>query len=287
MARRASEAWEVQSLQWLEEDFGEPFLRPLGGHDEICAPASDPTLYFWVAQEGTRTETRPGYRTDYPHMLLKRRLEDFAEEWELGLDFDSAGGGYKGNLGEAPGAYLFDLPLEGAGEAITALGALLEEVKTQNWYRVLEDKYGGQIVYQILLCHGGLSFYDAVSNREPGFDADYARAQYETQVGPAFCRYVIEETGLAAKHLGEEGTYVLLDRGRAEIDGSRFFWVSGLDTAHYEPQVNYFLAAGGRLLFCLPPGKLESIQRITDLYRGDPSHVQLDGVGLVMIWDQV
>lgn len=282
--RRETKQWQVQSLQWLEEDFGQPFIHPLEGHEELCAPAADPALYFWILPDGERGERRAGYRTDYPHILLKRELEDFAKAWELGLRFDSAGEGYQGSLGEAPGAYLFDLPLLGAGEAITALGALLDELKAEKWYRVLPEKYGGEMTYQIFLCHGELSFYDAVSTEGGGFDAGYARAQYETHAGGAFCRYILEQSGLAARHMGK-GAYALRDQGAEEIGGATFFHVAGLEKDTGQPLAQYFLASGGRVLFCLPEGA--DITHVTDLYRGSPRSMRLEGVGLVTVWDRV
>lgn len=284
--RREAKQWQVQSLQWLEEDFGQAFVHPLEDREEICAPAADPSLYFWILPDGERSERRAGYRTDYPHILLKRKLEEFAEAWGLGLRFDSAGEGYQGSLGEAPGAYLFDLPLLGAGEAITALGALLDDLKAESWYRVLQDKYGGAMTYQIFLCHGELSFYDAVSTEGGGFDAGYARAQYEAHAGGAFCRYILEQSGLAARHMGEDA-YILQDQGTEEISGETFFRVTGLQKDGGQPLVQYFLASGGRVLFCLPEGAQARITHVTDLYRGTSLPIELEGVGLVMAWDQI
>lgn len=289
LEEKTAEKWEAQSLAWLEEDFGEPFTRPLGGNEykNIYAPASDPSLYFWLLQDGERAGDRPGYRTDYPHIRVMRAMEDFAGEWNLQLKLDSAGGGFRGGIGDAPGAYLFDLPLQGAGEAITALGELIGDLQAQDWYRVLEDRYNGRIVFQVFLCHRGLSFYDAITGDESGgFDADYARAQYETQAGGAFCRYLLERSGLAARHMGEDA-YILLDQGTVEIGGSLFFRVSGLDKESCQPQVQYLLASGGGMLFCLPEGRLEQISGIVDLYRGNTSHLQLEGAGLVTVLDQV
>lgn len=287
--RRESQKWETQSLAWLEEDFGEPFTQPLGGekYQNIYAPVSDPTLYFWVLQDGEREGRWPGYRTDYPHVRVMRAMQDFAGEWELGLELSGAGGGFSGDIGSAPGAYLFDLPLEGAGDAITALGRRIAELETQEWYRVLEDRYDGRIIYQVLLCHKGLSFYDAtIGAGGGGFDADYARARYETQVPGSFCRYVLEATGLAARHLGEDA-YVLLDQGTAELNGQSFFLVSGLDKDGYEPRVQYLMASGGAMIFCLPADRLEEVRSLIDLYRGAISHAEVKDVGLVMIYDQV
>lgn len=285
----AAEKWEVQSLEWLEEDFGEPFIRPLRGwsYRNIRAPESDPNLCFWLLRDGERTEDHPGYRTDYPHVRVMRAMEEFAEEWDLELTLDSAGGGFRGGLGDAPGGYLFDLPLQGAGEAITALGNLIEDIQAQTWYRALEDRYGSKAVFQVFLCHRGLSFYDAITgDGSGGFDAEYARTQYETQAGGAFCRYLLEHGGLAARHMGEDA-YVLAEQGAVEIGGERCFHVSGLDKEDRQPRVQYLLASDGGILFCLPEGSLERITGLADLRQGSASQLRLNEDSLVTVWDQV
>lgn len=285
--RQAAEKWEAQSLAWLEEDFGEPFVQA-DREKHLYTPASDPTLYFWVLPNGERTEDgRPGYRTDYPHMRVMRAMKDFAEKWELGLEFDSAGDGYSGKTGDAPGAYLFDVPLEGAEEAISALGALARELEIQDWNHVPADagREENIVEYQIFLCHNGLSFYDAISTQEGGFDPDVVLARYET-AGNAYCRYIVEHSGLAAKHMGEDA-YVLLDSGTLELNGSTFFQVAGVDKEGREHQVRYLMAVGGTSIFCVPEGKLENITSLVDLYRGFASFVEVESVGRVMIWDLV
>lgn len=281
MERKAEEKWEAHILDWLEEDYGEPFT--LAVRDNIYAPESDPTLYFWVTRDGERTESQPGYRTNYPHILVKRAMEDFAEEWDLNLKLDGAGG-FSGNIGDAPGAYLFDLPLKGAEEAVAALGEQVRELETQDWYRA-PSADGQEVEYQIFLCHGDLSFYDAISTENGGFDPEEALSRYET-VGPAFCRYILEHSGLIEKHMGKDA-YVLLDRGTAELNGNSFFLVTALEKESQEPKANYLMASGGGMLFCLPEGGLEEVKGVVDLYRGSASHLQLDGVGLVMVWDQI
>lgn len=280
--KRAAQEWEAHILEYLEEDFGEPFA--LAVRDNIYAPVSDPDCYFWVTRDGERTEDWPGYRTDYPHILVMRAMQDFAEERELGLKLDGAGG-FRGNIGDAPGAYLFDLPLLGAEEAVPALGGLVEELRSQSWYRLFEDQYGGRIEYQIFLCHSGLSFYDAVSTRDGGFDAETALDRYG-QAGCAYCRYILENSGLAARHMGEDA-YELAGRGTVEAGGGTFFWVTGVNGEDHSPLAEYLLASGGGMLFCLPAGQVEGINGMMDLYRGSPSHIQLDQVGLVMVWDQI
>ena len=282
--RRESRNWEARSLEWLEEDYGEPFVHPLGNQPTIFAPEAEPTLYFWALPDGERSETHPGYTTDYPHVRVMHAMKDFAKARNLGLDLRGAEGPFAGNIGDAPGAYLFDLPLQGAEDTVAALGALAEELAAQDWHRLPAS--GGReepVEYQILLCHRDLAFYS--TDPDERFDAEEALSLY-AQAGPAFCRYILTHSGLSDGHLGAE-SYVLLDEGTVEISGNELFRVVGVDKQTAEARAQYLMAAGGSMLFCLPGDGLESVSHITDLYRGLSTHMEVEGVGLVMVWDQV
>ena len=284
-ARRAAERWMETAPQWLEEDYGEPFGHA-ASHD-IFAPAGKPDLYFRAAPYGERSEDWPGYQTSYPGILVKRALENFAEERELDLELAA----YSRETGDAPGAYLFNLPLEGAEEDVAALGALLEELSRQEWHQVplanpsLQTEYlvREPAEYTVYLCHRGLAFYEAPSKE--GFDTEEALSRY-AQAGPAFCRWILEQSGLADRHLGE-GTYVLQDREPLELGDHTFHQVSGVDQDSGEARVRYLLASGGGSLFCVPEERMAEIHSVIDLYRGTPRTVELDKVGLVMVTDQV
>lgn len=281
-ARREAQRWQEQAPKWLEEDYGEPFTRAVS--DEIFTPAANPELYFRASPYGERSEDWPGYQTNYPHILVKQALEDFAGERELDLKLAS----YSHEIGDAPGAYLLNLPLLGAEEDVAALGQLLEDLSRQDWYQVppvnpqSEEEYRTRepVKYTVYLCHRSLAFYEAPSDR--GFDAREALDLY-AQAGPAFCRWILEHSGLAEEHLG--AGYVLRDQGELQIGEETFFQVSGLDGDTGEVRVQYLLSGG--MLFCIPQEKMESIRTVVDLYRGTPRHLQLDNIGLIMVTDQM
>lgn len=272
---RSPEArWTEQALQWLEEDYGEPFLHIAS--DDVFAPASDQDLYFRVSSSGKRTEDWPGYETNYPLVLLRRALEDFAQARELDLELAS----YSHEIGGAPGAYLLNLPLLGAEEDVAALGALLEDLSRRDWGPAGGgEDFPGATMY---LCHRGLAFYEAPAGGD--FDTEKALALY-AQAGPAFCRYILINSGLAAEQLGG-GTFELQDREAVTIEEVTFFHVCGVDKASGRTRVHYLLASGGGALFCLPPEKLDQIHALVDLYRGTPRHLQLDKIGLILVTDQ-
>lgn len=284
LEEREAERWPEQAPKWLEEDYGEPFVH--AASKDIFAPAADPELYFRASPWGERSGDWPGYQTNYPHVLVRRALEDFAEKRELDLEL----GSYSHEIGDAPGAYLLDLPLLGAEEDVAALGALLEDLSRQDWYQVPPIDPGGEaeyrtrepVRYTVYLCHKGLAFYEAPSGG--GFDTEEALALY-AQAGPAFCRWILEESGLAAEHLGE-GAYALQDREALRLGGQTFFQVSGTDRESGGERVRYFLDAGGGTLFCLPPEKADALVSIPDLYRGSIRRLQLDKAGPVTVMDQ-
>lgn len=277
--------WTEQAPRWLEEDFGEPFVH--AASEDVFAPAADPELYFRASPWGERSGDWPGYQTNYPHILVKRALEDFAGERELDLELAS----YSHDIGDAPGAYLLNLPLLGAEKDLTALGVLLEDLSRRDWYRVPPVNPGSEaeyrtrepVKYTVFLCHKGLAFYEAPSDK--GFDTEEALSLY-AQAGPALCRWILEQSGLADQHLGE-GTYVLQDREVVELGDNIFFQVHGVDKDTGETRVQYLLASGGGALFCVPPEKMDGIRSVVDLYRGTPRTVELDKLGLILVTDQV
>lgn len=282
---REAERWTEQAPQWLEEDFGEPFVH--AASEDLFAPAADPDLYFRASPYGERSEDWPGYQTNYPHILVKRALENFARERELNLELAS----YSHDIGDAPGAYLLNLPLLGAEEDVAALGALLEDLSREDWYQVPPVNPGSEaeyrtrepVKYTVFLCHKGLAFYQAPSDE--GFHTEEALSLY-AQAGPALCRWILEQSGLADRHMGK-GTYVLQDREPVELGDNTFFQVHGVDKDAGETRVQYLLASGGGALFCIPEEKMDGIRSVIDLYRGTPRTVELDKLGLILVTDQV
>lgn len=267
---------------YLEEDFGRSF-HALGGGAEyanLFAPDDEPDLLFLAEPDGAREKTagRRGYETNYPEAVMKRKLQNFADEQGLVLGMNNADG-YRGARGETPEAYLVELPLTGAGESITALGTLLAQAREEDWYQELTPEF------QVFLCHRGLAFYDVVSTEE-AFDGDYARGIYEENVGPMFCRYLVNDLGLTTRHFGDGVPLALKGEGDVEIDGSRFFWVNWENGGG--KSVYYFLG-GGTQIFCLPKERVDQGELTTlALYHGSLEVLTAESVDLrVVVYDHV
>lgn len=295
--------WAEQCQAWLEEDWGVEFLRPFpdkqfryradtAGEDmrEACvyAPADHPDWYFFAYEDGERDTkapaASPGYGSNYPDRMIMGCLDRFAEEHGLDLDYDSAHGGFNETLGETPGAYLFQLPLSGAGEVITALGARLAALKELYGYQKTPPEF------EIFLCYGDVNFYSCLSS-EQDFDADYARAVYENKWGPNVCRYIAEETGAAAESFGADN-YVLIEEGTAALEGETFFWVSALEKPPGGSVLaHYFLSQDGAELYYFPEDWLERTGlTLADLRHGEPETRVAEDLGRhgeILVWNHV
>ena len=295
-----SAPWEEQCLEWMEEDLGRDFIRPFpdkrfrySGEDEpeeedyvpacVYAPADSPDEYFFAYQDGERDLERgkAGYQTNYASRLLMTALTEFAEKWGVELEYDSANGGYRGDLGETPGAYLFQLPLAGKAEFITDLGAKLSHLKAEEWYERQPPEF------EIFLCYGDVNLYNQLSTHGD-FDADYARSMYENKLGPNICRLIAEESGTAAADLGADA-YVLLERGTVQLEGETFFWVSALEKPPSKTVLaHYILSEDGTDLYALPVEMFEGRLTLEDLKRGVRKICVVEELGKrgsVSVWD--
>lgn len=279
--------WQDQVCAWLEEDYGGHFAHPYDelAYSYIFISTDHPDVQFFASLEGTRdlAHGQRGYQTNYPDALVMAALEEFAAQQEIELIFDSAGG-FRDTPGETPGAYIFNLPLTGAGEAIDALGAELDRLTRQAWYRLSPPEF------QVQLCFHRLSFYDMTSTRG-SFDTDYARSRYENQFGPQLCRFLAEESGAAEHDLGAD-SYVLMERGTVTLEGEEFFWVSALEKPPSNTELaQYFLSTDGKMLFCMPADIIGQPLTLEDLYQVSARFATVPTVGrdaiTVTIWDHL
>ena len=248
--------WQETMCGRLEEDYHRTFIHPYEDGEFIFAPEDDPDLLFFAYEDGD------GYQTNYPERMVMEQMELFAEKFGLPLELDSAGEqGYQGQLGETPGAYYLEMPLTGKSDAIQELGELLEAMRGKQWYWPRTPDF------EVFLAYGNLHFYKFRST-EGDFDADYAQVLYETKFGPELCRYIAEQTGIAADILGEDN-YVLLERGTVSIDGVSFFWCSGMSKPPDSTPLNHFLlATDGRQLFSISNETFETGVQLSQLYQG-------------------
>ena len=248
--------WQETMCARLEEDYHRTFVHPYEDGEFIFAPEDDLDLLFFAYED------EDGYQTNYPERMVMEQMELFAENHGLPLELDSAGDqGYQGQLGETPGAYYLEMPLAGKSEAIQELGELLEAMKGKQWYWPRTPDF------EVFLAYGDLHFYRFRST-EGDFDADYAQALYEVKFGPELCRYIAEESGIAADILGEDN-YVLMEQGIISVDGVSLFWCSGMSKPPNSVPLNHFLlSVDGKQLFSVSDETFQAGVQLSQLYQG-------------------
>lgn len=248
---------------YLEEDFGQPFhyVSKVEGKAAVYvfAPDGDETLLFQAARSGNRDseQGQRGYNTNYTNALLYRAIRAFAQEWDCPLTYDVK---QQDTVGMAPGEsapprnFVFELPLTGAGDWITALAARLAEVEQAPWYKFMPPKF------QILLNHGGTTICRYYTEEDGQFDGDYIRARYETQYGYAYAKYLLEESGVARADLGLD-SYVLLEQGMVQVDERRYFWINGLEKPpSNQERMYYYISDDGLEIYAEEAHQAETQQ---------------------------
>ena len=114
---------------------------------------SDPDgRQFLAGPDGGRDmeNDRPGYTTNLPEMMMLWALEDFAAEQGID-DVDALDRELGLERWETSGSFRLSLPDSAPTEAVTDLGALLEELSRQPWYQARPPVceivlYSGEIV---------------------------------------------------------------------------------------------------------------------------------------------
>ena len=246
---------------YMEEDFGREFHSyydgDLSNHrfSNVFAPADDPGKMFLAGPDGERDleAGKRGYTTNYSSMMVLWALEGFAKERgservdQMDRDLEAW---------DTAGIYLIQLPFYGAGETITELGALLEELSQADWYQLQPPDF------KVVLCsreleEGRLILQEHESS-EGRFDAEAVRALYEKEFAHAYCAQIIRECELDRDFTDFDATerYTLADGGMAELKGMECCRILGLDGEGRTGMEYYISVEKDRVstIYCVPGG---------------------------------
>lgn len=213
----------ARMCQYLEEDLGRRMesLQEGQSYENLFSVWDDPNLVFVARPDGERdlAAGRRGYTTNYGNIVLTRILKEFAAQqgWELD-EIDE--GGVANIYGGSPGGYIFQVSLSGEEEGVAALGALMESLEEEDWYQVCQPEYTLQ------LGRYNLTYYTYTSDTP--FDRGFLLDYYQNDAGPSFCAYLAEESGLVQEDFGET-PWELVPQGAVELEGDRWFLVSGVN----------------------------------------------------------
>lgn len=248
-----------QVCRYLEEDFGEEFRSvynknaPDERYSNVFAQEADPTKQFMAGPDGVRNikNGQYGYTTNYPEMKMLWALKDFAASHDItGVDNADRSQGLE--RWDTSGTFLITLPFYGAGDTITALGNLLEELSQEGWYQFRTPDC------ELVLCGRPMKAGRLVINRsrlaDGGFDAEGVRTLYESSFAHAYCAQLLKELELDRDFIRGGGElYTLTGEGMAEMKGETCCKICGLDSEG-GAALEYYVNVSGTAVYCVPDG---------------------------------
>lgn len=209
----------------------------------------DPERRFLAGPNGDRDKSQSGYTTNLPEMMMLWALKDFAAERKI-YGVDTLDRGLNLDQWETGGTFVFTLPAGGAGEVITGLGAMLEELSREAWYQARPP------VCEVVLCSGQMAEGRLILGRwhpsDGSFDAEGLRELYESTFAHSYCAQLLKELGLDRDFFQEEGeTYTLTNEGVAAIRDRDCYKLFGLDGTG-AVALEYYVDLEERSIYCVP-----------------------------------
>lgn len=206
---------------------------------------------FLAGPDGERDEKngRSGYTTNLPEMMMLWALEDFALERKI-YNVDAVDRELKLKQWETGGTFVLTLPAGGAGEVITGLGALLEDLSRELWYQVQPP------ACEVVLCSRQMIEGRLILSRwrpaDGAFDAEGLRELYESTFAHSYCAQLIKELELDRNFFQEEGErYTLTNEGTATIRDRECYKLYGLNESG-AVAMEYYVDLELSNIYCFP-----------------------------------
>ena len=243
--------------QYVEKDFGvevgsmynRSSYYAIDSYDNVFYLKSDLEKVFLVGPDGERDRKngKPGYTTNLPEMMMLWAVKDFAKAHSItGVDLLD----YGLKQQETNGSFLITLPFYGAGDIITDLGELLEELSQTEWYQVRMPEV------ELVLCGKEMAEGRLILSRwspaEGPFDEAEVRALYEEAFAHAYSAQLLKELELDRDFLKESGErYTLTNGGIAQMKGRTCCKLCGLDESG-AVAMEYYVDTEQSNIYCVP-----------------------------------
>ena len=243
--------------QYVEKDFGvevgsmynRSSYYAIDSYDNVFYLKSDLEKVFLAGPDGERDRKngKPGYTTNLPEMMMLWAVKDFAKAHSIaGVDLLD----YGLKQQETNGSFLITLPFYGAGDTITDLGELLEELSQAEWYQVRTPEV------ELVLCGKEMAEGRLILARwspaEGPFDEAEVRALYEEAFAHAYSAQLLKELELDGDFLREGGErYTLTNGGIAQMKGNTCCKLFGLDESG-AVAMEYYVDTEQSNVYCVP-----------------------------------
>lgn len=280
-----------QLLAFLEEDFGvdlvsSPNNREREDNIYLFWEKDDPSIRFQANLEGERDVEAGelGYRTNYTDAKFYREMRNFLLAWpEYPIWYDIACTDPDGeDMAEhaAPqGYYVVQLPLEGTGDFLNALGNRLERLSQEDWFITYPPQF------QLDFLHGDALILEYLSGEDPLPDGPELAQSYEDNLGPAMLLALLNDHGVANWDYPDLDTVSILrqgDEGRVLDDPCWWMTCHGTNLSGEAQTINYFLSKDFTTLYAISQAALDGDGADIILEEWDP--VQLDCGCEIAIW---
>lgn len=259
----ASKAAATQT--WLENTFQIPLVSSSGNKDReedrfLYWSKEDPDIRFQAILEEDGS-----IHTNYTNAVLFHEMKAFSQAWpEYPLWFDlemtdSTGEGAEG--GSPPYLFLFQVPLEGAEEFLSALGEQLEQVAHTDWYIQQPPEY------LVALAHGEaiLCSYDSTDQEMP------SRKELLTLYQEELCSPLLEDLlfqqDVVLWDYPDDKNLVWVDSGPGWVLDENGWWIScrGTGREGRDLTMYYFLRDDYAAVYCVPAEVLDEPETMITL----------------------
>lgn len=249
-----------QVCRYIEEDLGVKVGALYNLNDYYASDAYGNVFYlkgdpgnrrFLAGPDGVRDKEngQSGYTTNLPEMMMLWALKDFASARKV-YDVDTLDRSLGLERWETGGTFVLTLPAGGAGEVITGLGALLEELSREPWYQARPP------ACEVVLCGRQMIEGRLILNRwrpaDGTFDTEKVRELYESAFAHSYCAQLLKELELDWDFLRNEGEhYTLTNEGTATIRNRECYKLYGLDGSG-AVALEYYVDLELSNIYCLP-----------------------------------
>lgn len=245
------------SKRWVEDTFQVALVSSPQNRDRdedrfLYWLEDDPDVRFQVIWEGDGK-----FRTNYTDVLFFREMQAFARAWpDYPLWFDqemtdSAGEGAQG--GAPPTLFLFQVPLEGAEDFLSALGEKLEQIARADWY----DKQPPECL--VSLAHGDviLGAYSTDSQNMPS--GEELLSFYHQELCFPLLKDLLFEQDVVLWDYASEENLVWANSGDGWVLDQNGWWISCRGTGRdgNDLVMYYFLRDDYAALYCIPGSVLD------------------------------
>ena len=280
-----------QLLNLLEEDFGVELVSSPNNRDReddiyLFWEKDNPAIRFQANLEGERDreDGERGYRTNYADAKFYGEMRNFLLAWPeyttwYDIERTDPDGEDMAEHAAPQGYYVFQLPLEGTEDFLTALGNRLQRLSQEDWFITYPPQF------QLDFLHGDALILEYLSDEDPLPDGSELVQSYEDNLGPSMLLALLNDHGVANWDYPNLDAVSILrqgDEGRVLDDPCWWVTCHGTDLSGKAQTINYFLNKNFTRIYAISQDVLDGSGADIILEEWDP--IQLECGCEIAVW---